>query len=138
MRFKSKISYSLAALFVALFIAIIAIYVMMDVRWALKIMIFLPILPSIALVVDIYLHTYYTIEGATLYIKGGVLVNLKIPIRNITAISRSGSWLSSPALSTERIKIIYNKRSSVLISPESTEEFVNMLLTVNPAIAVNI
>ena len=65
MRFKSKISYSLAALFVALFIAIIAIYVMMDVRWALKIMIFLPILPSIALVVDIYLHTYYTIAGAT-------------------------------------------------------------------------
>jgi PH (Pleckstrin Homology) domain-containing protein len=78
--------------------------------------------------------TYYVIEGDTLTIRSS-FITWRVPIREIRSISPSGSAISSPALSLDRLRIEYG-RKSILVSPEDRERFVAMLRSVNPAISV--
>ena len=80
--------------------------------------------------------TQYTIHSNSkkLIIKSGFLVQKSIEIENIKEIKKSKSWISSPALSVDRIEIFYNKYDSILISPKNKEEFIQQLQQINPNI----
>lgn len=61
----------------------------------------------IGLVLHLFLTTTYTIIGNVLNIKSSFLINKNIAISSITKISKSNNLLSSPAMSIDRLEIIY-------------------------------
>lgn len=75
----------------------------------------------------------YIIEGTMLKVWW-----IKIDIHSIKRIYKTNNPLSSPALSLDRIAIVYNKYDEVLISPKLKKEFVEELLKINPIIIVEI
>ena len=90
----------------------------------------------IGLVLHLFLTTAYTIIGNVLNIKSSFLINKNIAISSITKISKSNNLLSSPAMSIDRLEIIYNKIDTILVSPNSKKYFVEALLAINPNIEV--
>lgn len=62
----------------------------------------------------------------------------KIDIHTIKKIYSTHNPLSSPALSLDRIAVVYNKYDEVLISPKEREDFVAELLKINPNIEVKL
>lgn len=75
----------------------------------------------------------YVIEGTMLKVWG-----VKIDIHSIKRIYKTNNPLSSPALSLDRIAIVYNKYDEILISPKLKKEFVEDLLKINPNIQVDL
>lgn len=73
----------------------------------------------------------YEIDGKMLKIW-----RTKIDIKSIRKIYRTNNPLSSPALSLDRIAVVYNKFDEVLISPKEREAFIQELLKINPDIEV--
>jgi hypothetical protein len=73
----------------------------------------------------------YKIEGQYLRIW-----TTKIDIHSIKKVYRTNNPLSSPALSLDRIAIVYNKYDEILISPKDRSAFIAELLSINPAIEV--
>ena len=65
-----------------------------------------------------------------------IIWNTKINIHSIRKIYRTNNPLSSPALSLDRIAVVYNTYDEVLISPREREEFIQELLKINPNIEV--
>jgi PH (Pleckstrin Homology) domain-containing protein len=78
--------------------------------------------------------TYYVIEGDTLVIRSG-FIGWRVPIREISSVTRTRSPISSPALSLDRLRVAYGAKR-ILISPEERDRFLAMLRSVNPAITV--
>jgi len=62
----------------------------------------------------------------------------KINIKTIRKVYATRNPLSSPALSINRIAIVYNKYDEVLISPKDRADFIGELLKVNPNIEVKL
>ena len=75
----------------------------------------------------------YKIEGEYLSIW-----RTKIDIKTIRKVYATRNPLSSPALSINRIAIVYNKFDEVLISPKDRADFIEELLKVNPTIEVKL
>lgn len=75
----------------------------------------------------------YVIEGTMLKVWW-----VKIDIHSIKRIYKTNNPLSSPALSLDRIAIVYNKYDEVLISPKLKKEFVDELLKINPTIQIDL
>ncbi|WP_415060445.1 PH domain-containing protein [Flavobacterium sp.] len=75
----------------------------------------------------------YIIEGTMLKVWW-----IKIDIHSIKRIYKTNNPLSSPALSLDRIAIVYNKYDEVLISPKLKKEFVDDLLKINPTIQIDL
>lgn len=73
----------------------------------------------------------YRIEGKNL-----MIWNTKIEIKSIRKIYRTNNPLSSPALSLDRLAIVYNKFDEILISPKERNEFIDELLKINPSIEI--
>ena len=73
----------------------------------------------------------YKIEGQYLRIW-----TTKIDIHSIKKVYRTNNPLSSPALSLDRIAIVYNKYDEILISPKEQSAFIAHLLSINPNIVV--
>lgn len=73
----------------------------------------------------------YKIEGEQL-----TIWMTKIDIHSIKKIYHTHNPLSSPALSLDRIAIVYNKYDEVLISPKNKSAFIAELLKINPNIVV--
>jgi hypothetical protein len=65
-----------------------------------------------------------------------IIWNTKIEISTIRRIYRTNNPLSSPALSLDRIAIVYNKFDEILISPKERNEFIKELLKINPSIEI--
>ena len=104
---------------------------------SLLILIASTVLPSL-IIIDIYTKTYYTIDDDkhTLKVKSGFLVNNKYDINKITKIRNTRTWLSSPALSMDRIEITIGRYNKVVISPENKAQFISHLTSLNPNILV--
>jgi hypothetical protein len=79
----------------------------------------------------------YEISEQFLIIKIGPISYGKIKLEDITSVERSYNPLSSPASSIKRL-YIKAKGKDVLISPSNEKEFVRLLQTRNPNIAVSI
>jgi hypothetical protein len=75
----------------------------------------------------------YKIEGEYL-----TIWRTKIDIKTIRKVYATRNPLSSPALSINRIAIVYNKYDEVLISPKDRADFIEELLKVNPNIEVKL
>jgi hypothetical protein len=73
----------------------------------------------------------YKIEGENL-----IIWHTKIEIKSIRKIYRTNNPLSSPALSLDRLAIVYNKFDEILISPKERNEFIDELLKINPSIEI--
>ena len=62
----------------------------------------------------------------------------KIDIHSIKKVYRTNNPLSSPALSLDRIAIVYNKYDEIYISPKNREDFIKELLKINSDIIVDV
>jgi hypothetical protein len=78
----------------------------------------------------------YQINDNKLSVLIGFFYQKEIEISAITAITTSNNTVSAPAASFNRLEIFYGKHESVLISPQQSEEFIQQLHLINPAIAI--
>jgi hypothetical protein len=92
--------------------------------------------PILAFITHMLLTTYYIVDGQTLVVKCGFLVNMKIDINTIKSIKETNNALSSPAASLDRLEISYGKYDSVMISPKEKAEFISALTSINPSIEI--
>jgi len=81
---------------------------------------------GVVLPLTLLVTTVYKITNASLLIQSGVF-NWEIRIKDITKIEFTNDPISSPALSTDRIRIEYGTDKSVLVSPANKEEFLQDL-----------
>jgi hypothetical protein len=88
------------------------------------------------LMVYLILDTYYIIKGDILIVKCGFLVNKKIDINKVDLISETNSVISAPAISLDRLDIIYNGHEGILISPRNKLKFIEHMIRINPSIKV--
>ena len=78
----------------------------------------------------------YSLDEEFLYIKNSVFGTTKIAVKDIYKIEKTWNLLSSPAPSIIGRVEIYYKNESVVISPQSFEDFKNEVLKINPNITV--
>ncbi|MFT4243475.1 MAG: PH domain-containing protein [Acidovorax sp.] len=79
--------------------------------------------------------TGYRVEQDALAIRSGPL-RWRIPLRDIRSVEPSRSWLSSPALSLDRLCIRHGRAGQVLVSPKDRQAFVQALRCGNAHIQV--
>lgn len=85
----------------------------------------------------LWVSTGYRIENETLYVQYGPFKR-KIDISKISNIKKTRSLWSAPALSLDRLEILYDRDFKIaLISPQYQEQFIEALLEINPNIQVN-
>lgn len=82
--------------------------------------------------------TKYIIDGDSLVIRCG-FQRRSIPISQITSMRRSHNLLASPALSVDRLEVVFKEgfSDSILISPRNRKAFVEDLKAINPNIDIS-
>jgi glucan phosphoethanolaminetransferase (alkaline phosphatase superfamily) len=130
-KFKSKIDLWLV-LFLSLVFGGMAVKFAFDGVWGVLIL----ILFVIAFIVHMFMTTFYIIIDDKLTIKCGFLINVSIPIVTIKKISETNNIMSSPALSLDRLEILYNKFDTVMISPKEKTKFIEAIQKINPEVEV--
>ena len=129
MKYKSKHSLVLVAIFDIILLGLIGIAIL-DSNWFL----FIITIVTAFFIIHLFKTTYYTITDDALIVKSGFLYNISIPISSITKIEKTSSLLSAPATSFKRIEVFYGKFDSVIVSPEKQTEFIEHLKRINPQI----
>ena len=124
--FNSKVDWWLIILF-----AIIFGYPIVDGLLSIQYGLSLTMLGFLVIIGILFSKIKYVIEGQILKIWW-----IKVEINSIKRIYKTRNPLTSPALSLDRIAIVYNKYDEVLISPKNKQEFVEELLKINPDILV--
>ncbi|MGF7216537.1 hypothetical protein GGR92_002702 [Spirosoma lacussanchae] len=131
--YKSKIGLELAIPLSGLFVGLGSL------------MIYKGIYPGVAIVLVIFLlilhlfsTTRYKLDKNTLHIQAGFFFHQKLPITSIKKIIETRNPISSPALSLDRLEIVYNRFDSVLISPTDKMDFIAELLHRKPDIEVGL
>lgn len=81
---------------------------------------------SVGLVGWIFATTKYRFTERELVVQSGPL-RIRVPLAQIHRVTRTRSVLSAPALSLQRLEIIYEKHKVVVISPKDESEFLAML-----------
>jgi Bacterial PH domain len=95
----------------------------------------LVVVPGVALVIWIVLNTHYTLEGRELIVRSGPfrwhidVADIKsiTPVRGIGMRIRSSR--SSPALSMDRLEIVYGSDKRLMISPADQDAFLKDIAT---------
>lgn len=87
--------------------------------------------------VEKILKTDYRIEGSTLHVDSG-FTKREIHISNIQSLTDSNytGYGRKPGLDVKGLKLIYESGRMLYITPESTEEFINNLKSVNQKIII--
>lgn len=83
-----------------------------------------------AIVLPLWLATYYTLEEHCLHIRSGSCFNLRIPYEDILRVESTRNPFSSAALSLDRLDVVYRVKSAeghVLISPKEKAAFLQEL-----------
>ncbi len=70
--------------------------------------------------------TSYKIKGAALHICSGPF-RWRIPKSQVTRVTPSRSFVSSPALSLDRLRIEYGRGKVVMVSPRDSADFLKAL-----------
>jgi hypothetical protein len=84
-----------------------------------------------------YVYTSYVVtDDNKLRIKSGFLYNREIYIKSIKKVRSTKSHRASPALSSDRLEISYNRYGRVVVSPNNKTEFIRELRVVNPRIRI--
>ena len=98
----------------------------------------IPLLIPLALILWIYIDTYYEIKDNYLIYRSAFLRG-KIDIHKIREIQKNKTLWSGvkPALSKNGLIIKFNKYDEVYIAPTDNEEMVDDLISINPKIQVS-
>ncbi|KAF2512763.1 PH domain-containing protein [Flavobacterium zhairuonense] len=130
-KFKSKIDIWLV-LFLSLVLGGALINALYNKVWGASIVLGI----IIVFIVHMFLNTFYTIEEGKLKIKCGFLINSTVYTQKIKKISETNSIMSSPALSFDRLEIVYNKFDTVIISPKDKNGFFEAIKKINPEVEI--
>lgn len=87
----------------------------------------------LTLLLWIWFGTGYKVEGELLKLKIGPFKS-KVNINEIKKISRTKNLLTAPALSVDRLEILFGKYNVINISPKDESKLIHSLLAVNPNI----
>jgi hypothetical protein len=131
-KYKSKIDLWLIIILTLVFGGIVIISII-NKYW---IGFIIAIIPTIFLW-DMFKSTFYIITEEELIIRCGIFYKLVIKINDIRKISESNDLISSPALSIDRLEILYNRFDTILISPKKKYEFLQSIETLKPDIEIN-
>ena len=131
-RYKSKIDLWLIIILTLVFGGIV-IFSVIKKEW---IGFIIAIIPTI-FIWNMFRSTYYIITEEELIIRCGIFYKLVIKITDIRKISESNDLISSPALSIDRLEILYNRFDTILISPKKKYEFLQSIETLKPDIEIN-
>lgn len=132
-KFKSKISIGLV-LFLVVVLGGILLKLLYDGVWSVSALIFFQIL----FIAHMFWTTFYSIENEKLQIKSGFLINFSIDIQQIKKISETNTLMSAPAISFDRLEILYNKFDTVVISPKEKVRFIEAIQKINPHVEVKL
>lgn len=90
-----------------------------------------------AFVFYLWADTMYVLTGDNkLKIKSGFFFHREIYIKAIKKVRLVRDHRASPALSSDRLEISYNRYGKVVVSPHKKTEFIRELRVVNPRIRV--
>jgi hypothetical protein len=131
-KYKSKIDLWLIIILTLVFGGIV-IFSVIKKEW---IGFIIAIIPTI-FIWDMFKSTFYIITEEELIIRCGIFYKLVIKITDIRKISESNDLISSPALSIDRLEILYNRFDTILISPKKKYEFLQSIETLKPDIEIN-
>ncbi|OGA63377.1 PH domain-containing protein [Acidovorax sp. Leaf73] len=81
------------------------------------------------------LDTNYTLTADDLLIRSGPF-RWRIVLGDVREVSPSRSWISSPALSLDRLSIRYGADRSILVSPREKPRFIDALRQRCPSVLV--
>ena len=81
----------------------------------------IPVILTLGILLPTFFNTYYKINDQYLFIRSGFF-SWTIPLSDIESMHPNKSLISSPALSTDRLKIVYGNKS-ILISPKDPLRF---------------
>lgn len=113
-----------------IFIIVVLISSIMMVKREEMVMLSLLVIPCIALLLWIYFGTYYELREEVLYCKSGPFYE-KIRYDSIKSIKLCENFMSSMALSRQRIEIKQHKKNYVVgttyISPIDRDDFLHEL-----------
>ena len=132
-KFKSKISIGLI-LFLAIILGGMFIKLLYDGTWSVSLLIFCQIL----FIAHLFLTTFYIVENEKLHVKSSFLINILIDIQQIKKISETNTIMSAPAVSFDRLEILYNKFDTVVISPKEKMQFIEAIKKINPQVEVKL
>ncbi|WP_080059231.1 PH domain-containing protein [Spirosoma aerolatum] len=90
------------------------------------------------LILHLFMTTRYKLDKNTLNIQSDFFFHKQVPVASIKKIIETRSPLSSPALSLDRLEVVYNRFDSVLISPTDKMSFIAELLHQKPDIEVQL
>ncbi len=76
-------------------------------------------------------NTCYTVTASQLQVRCGPFL-WNIALADIDALEPSRNWLSSPALSLDRLRIRYGHHRSLLISPRDRQRFIQLMRAACP------
>ena len=93
------------------------------------------VLLTLGLPVWLLLDTRYTITADEMQVRSGPF-RWQIKLSEVRQISPSRSWLSSPALSLDRVRVQFGAARSVLVSPREKQQFVDCLRQRCPSVLV--
>lgn len=131
-KFASKIDLWFVILLSLVFGIILTLFAF-DENW----IVFSILVLVIIFIAHMFATTFYVVNDEKVIIKSGFFFNLSIKIKDIKRISKSNNIISSPALSFNRLEILYNKFDTILISPKDKEGFIKALKIINQEIEVN-
>jgi hypothetical protein len=84
-----------------------------------------------------WVYTSYEVTNDDkLRIKSGFFYNREIYIKSIKKVRPTKNHRASPALSSDRLEISYNRYGRVVVSPNNKTEFIRELKVVNPRIRI--
>jgi hypothetical protein len=130
--YRSKID---LVLLLPVTVLLLALFVYSLVEGSL--LITLVVVSVVAFLLYVCLTTFYEFtKDKKLKVHSGFLYNREIHINSIRKIKPARDHSASPALSQDRLEIVFNRYGSVLISPEHKKEFIEELTKINPRIEV--
>lgn len=88
-----------------------------------------------AFVAHVFTTTRYTVDHELLLIRSGPF-RWKIPLEEIRAIRPTHNLLSSPALSLDRLDVLYGNGQSIRISPKDKAGFLDAIAERVPGLVV--
>ncbi len=129
MRFLSKVDGWLIPVFIIAIVGMLAAFVTVLIEdtpfWLQLVMTVVSVL-FCALLFAILKSTYYVVADGKLKIVSGPF-RWTIPVADIIEVSASRNPLSSPALSLDRLKVVYGRRRFMLVSPADKDGFIKAI-----------
>jgi Bacterial PH domain len=131
--YKSKVDLKIL-LPLAVLLGALDVYMLVRLIWLGLVLVNL----AIAFLGYLYYFTQYELadDGQKLKISSGFLYHREIYIKSIRKVRPIKNHFASPALSTDRLEIQYNRYGRVLISPEEKSAFLRDLTNLNPRINI--